>query len=132
MKKWLSVLLCLAIAVGFVSVASASVTFTNFSLKFVTTSTYKTIVSDNTSKAMSSGVDYATMVVSSTTSTKNNLYYSKSGGVFVSRSHYEKTTPGTWFYYNTNLGQSVSVSLVARPDSSILTTIKVTGAFGAG
>lgn len=131
MKRKMAVVLCLATLLGIAGSAFASVGFTNFKLVFVTTTTYKNVTSDTTSTAKDAGTDYARLYVYSTTSSKNNVYRTYSGGQYVSGQYFKKLTDGTWMYYTSDIAEGTRVYLKGRPDSSV-SSCYVTGEFGAG
>ena len=131
MKRKMAVVLCLATLLGIAGIAFASVGFTNFKLVFVTTTTYKNVTSDTTSTAKDAGTDYARLYVYSTTSSKNNVYRTYSGGQYVSGQYFKKLTDGTWMYYTSDIAEGTRVYLKGRPDSSV-SSCYVTGEFGAG
>ncbi|MEG0505684.1 MAG: hypothetical protein RR547_13635 [Raoultibacter sp.] len=99
-------------------------------MTFVNTDFYANIVSDTTSKAKTTS-DYATMIISASSSSKNSKYYIYKGSSEISRGHFETTTTGTWFYYTSNVAKGTNITLKGRPDSSV-STCTVTGSFGAG
>lgn len=132
MKRVFVMILCVAMLLGLASVAFAAEGFSTFKLTFKSTTSYQSIVSDTTSKNKNvSDKAYARLYVYSTSSDKNNVYRTYSGGEYTSSKYFDKTTNGTWMYYTSDVAANKTVYLRGRPDSSV-SSCTVTGEFGAG
>ena len=132
MKRTIAMILCVAMLLSLASTAFAANGFTEFELTFTSTTQYKSIVSDTTSKAKKvEDDDYARLYVYSTTSDKNNVYRTYSGGKYTSEKYFKKTTSKTFMYYTSDIASGAFVYLRGRSDSSV-SSCTVTGEFGAG
>lgn len=132
MKRMVSMILCVAMLLCMASTAFAARGFTDFKMTFKTTTTYQTVTYDTTSKDKLVDDDaYARLYVYETTSSKNNVYRTYSGGEYTSIQYFKKTTSGTWMYYTSDVDSGSYVFLKGRPDSSV-SSCTVTGEFGAG
>ena len=132
MKRVYALLICAAMLLCLAGTAFAAVGFTDFNLVFVSTTAYHNVTYDTTSSAKKvEDNDYARLYIYSTSSTKNNVYRTFSGGQYTSDKYYKKTTDGTWMYYTSDVAANKAVYLKGRPDSSV-PSCTITGEFGAG
>ncbi len=130
MKKKFALLIAIALLLTLTGNVLAATTFKNFKMTFTKKDSYTSIVSDTTSKAKTTS-DYATMIITSSSSSKNCKYYIYKGSSVISRDHFETTTKGTWFFYTSDVAKGTRITLKGRPDSSV-STCTITGSFGAG
>lgn len=123
MKKIISFVVLMVLMLGLVSSASAAVPFS----KTITNSA-DTLATDTTSR---DGCIFGRLYVTSTTSSKNSIFYLEYAGTAVTTTYHDKTTSGRWMYYNQYLYKNSSVNLIARTDSSV-SSAYIVGSFGAG
>lgn len=88
MKKRLWII-ALALLLALTSNALAATAFKGFTMTFKDKDTYTSIVSDTVSKAKTTS-DYATMIITKSSSTKNSKYYIYKGSSAISRDHFER------------------------------------------